>query len=465
MKYCKKILCPAKKDDIETIKIFFGETSGIQRYDFYHYPTTKTLERKMRGAYWNPDEISLQNDILHYFSLPAWVRSIFEANISFQTLMDSGQNVGLDEALIPLVTSPEVEAMLKTQAYFELIHSLSYAHNLITVFPDPKKIYDSIALNKFIQHRVDKEIDIYTKLKGIQVSNKGVIQLLKQRTQHFEDKGLIKGVQGLLNDVGSHFKKLFDEDAQLLEDKKTLLEAMIRINALEGLKFYVSFLMTYKINDEFGNKIPGATKIIKLINFDEDLHVAVFQLLINTLKKEKREGFTELFEEDENGQSFFKKMAYQIYEETFTDELKWADYLCNFIDVFKDTEFVDESTGKIEKHTQIEAVNLLDDEKVAWYKENGWVLGTEPHTLPGLTKEVMKNFMQYYTNFRLAGIGLKPLFDKVNEDNTIQWFKHYKNINSERTAAQETEILSYSIGQLVDDIDETYTFPENLYKD
>ena len=56
------------------------------------------------------------------------------------------------------------------------------------------------------------------------------------------------------------------------------------------------------------------------------------------------------------------------------------------------------------------------------------------------------------------------MFPKAQEDNTIKWFKSYKNVNNERTAAQETEILAYSIGQMVDDIDETYTFPENLYK-
>jgi len=453
MKSNNKILNPTKKDDIDKIKIFFGDNSGIQRYDFYHYPATRALERKMRGAYWNPDEVSLKNDILYYFTLPSWVRKIFEANISFQTLMDSGQNVGLDEALIPLVTSPEVEAMLKTQAYFELIHSLSYAHNLITVFPDPAKIYDSISLNKFIQHRVDKEIDVYSKLKHLQISNKSLLELIKYRLNEFStDSDFSKKSISIISDVFSKFSDVFNKKKKNQEDKKTILEALIRINALEGLKFYVSFLMTYKINDEFGNKIPGATKIIKLINFDEDLHVVVFQLIINTLKKEEKEGFIEFFKEDEKGNSFFKTLSYQIYKETYEDEMKWADYLSSFAEIYKDTEKVDEQGNKtISK--QVDAVNLLDEEEVEELVRNDWIVG-QVNTLPGLTKEVMDNFMKYYTNLRLAGIGLQPLFENVKEDNTIKWFKSYKNINSERTAAQETEILSYSIGQLVNDIDD-----------
>ncbi len=151
----KSILNVDIKDDIKNQTIFFGNNSCIQRFDYYHYEKAKDLERIQRGAYWNPNEISLSNDILKYRTLPVSIQARFEANIAYQTLMDSGNNIGLDEALIPLVTSPEIMALLKTQSYFELIHSLSYAHNLITVFPDPSHIYDSISVNEFIKNRVN----------------------------------------------------------------------------------------------------------------------------------------------------------------------------------------------------------------------------------------------------------------------------------------------------------------------
>lgn len=438
----KNILNVDIKDDIQNQTIFFGKNSGIQRFDYYHYEKAKDLERKQRGAYWNPNEISLSNDILKYRTLPVSIQARFEANIAYQTLMDSGNNIGLDEALIPLVTSPEIMALLKTQSYFELIHSLSYAHNLITVFPDPTHIYDSISINEFIKDRVNKEIEVYTKLKEIAISNDDLLSLLKRRFKKLISQDIPKGFKGIFDKLSDSVKSLFDKEAQIEEDKKTILEALIRINALEGLKFYVSFLMTYKINDEYGRKIPGATKIIKLINFDEDLHVLAFQLLINILRKEQREGFTHLFKKGENGeQSWFEEISYKVYDEVYQGEKDWAIYLSNFTEATKEGE-------------DDVAINLLKKDEVEKYKSLGYTIN-EPKTIPGLTMESLDNFLKYYVNLRTTAIGLEAPFENVNdEDSTIIFFKKEKNINNEKTAAQETEILSYSIGQLNNDIDD-----------
>lgn len=438
----KNILNVDIKDDIKNQTIFFGKTSGIQRFDYYHYEQSKVLERKQRGAYWNPNEISLSNDLLKYRTLPACVKAKFEANIAYQTLMDSGNNIGLDEALIPLVTSQEIIALLKTQSYFELIHSLSYAHNLITVFPNPTHIYDSIHLNEFIKNRVNKEIEIYTKLKDIALSNKDIFDVFTRRFEDILNGNVVKGFKSLFETFTETIGRKFNFESQLEKDKKTILEALIRINALEGLKFYVSFLMTYKINDEYGRKIPGATKIIKLINFDEDLHVLAFQFLINTLRKEVREGFTHLFKKGENGEpSWFEEMVNKIYLEVYNGEKDWAIYLSNFVTITKEDE-------------EDLAINLLMKEDVEKYKNLGYTIN-EPKTIPGLTIESLDNFLKYYVNMRVSAIGCEQMFENVNnEDSTITFFKKEKNINNEKTAAQETEILSYSIGQLNNDIDD-----------
>jgi ribonucleoside-diphosphate reductase beta chain len=79
------------------------------------------------------------------------------------------------------------------------------------------------------------------------------------------------------------------------ENRKTILSLLIQIYFLEGIKFYVSFLVTYIINDSYRNAIPGISKIIKLINYDEDKHVAVIGSLLNILKKDEDEGFKDLF--------------------------------------------------------------------------------------------------------------------------------------------------------------------------
>ncbi|MBR2858392.1 hypothetical protein IKE96_04375 [bacterium] len=74
-----------------------------------------------------------------------------------------------------------------------------------------------------------------------------------------------------------------------------MLKLLIYIYFLEGLKFYVSFMVTYTVNYNYDDSIQGITKIIKLINFDEDMHVSVVGGLIRILMRDESEGFTELF--------------------------------------------------------------------------------------------------------------------------------------------------------------------------
>ncbi|MBR2651717.1 hypothetical protein IKD48_02900 [bacterium] len=54
-------------------------------------------------------------------------------------------------------------------------------------------------------------------------------------------------------------------------------------------------MVTYTVNYNYDDSIQGITKIIKLINFDEDMHVSVVGGLIRILMRDESEGFTELF--------------------------------------------------------------------------------------------------------------------------------------------------------------------------
>ncbi|MBO6022979.1 hypothetical protein J6P52_02735 [bacterium] len=72
------------------------------------------------------------------------------------------------------------------------------------------------------------------------------------------------------------------------------MKLLVHIFFLEGLKFYVSFLVTYIVNESTNDSIPGVAKIIKLINFDEDMHVALVGGVINILSKNEDEGFAKL---------------------------------------------------------------------------------------------------------------------------------------------------------------------------
>ncbi|GAA5414796.1 ribonucleotide-diphosphate reductase subunit beta [Ureaplasma ceti] len=345
------------------IKIFLGKYNGFQRYDIIKYPFAKQIESNMRQAFWTPEEISLISDRENFKELPQQAQEVIISNLLFQTLMDSAQNRGLDSVMSELVTSSEWEAAFKTQAFFELIHSLSYSHIIREMFSsDASNIFDRIYKIDEIKHRTDKEIAEYTLLR-----------------EYIE---------------GKHPE--WTEE----ETKKNILILLVRIYFLEGLKFYVSFMVTYMINYSYNDAISGVAKIIKLINFDEDMHVAVVGGLIRILMREESEGFTHFFKE-----TWFKEEVERIVSEIVNEEISWAEYLLSF--------------GPI----------------------------------PSLTLPVFESFMKYYANERLSRIKLDPIYEGVQKNDIVTWFDMYKDINKDNTAQQESTALNYNIGNMNMDYD------------
>lgn len=357
MKDCKSIVCTEDLvPGIDKQRIFFGEYSGFQRYDQPKYSFAVNIEEKMRNAFWNPKEVSLVSTRIKFPDLPEFIQEIETEILLFQTLMDSGNNRGIDEVLSTITTSPEFEAMFKTHAYFELIHSFSYSHILREVFPDATSVFDSLKDRKEIHNRINKEIECFNKVKQM-------------------------------------------TDEPTLENKRLVLELIVRIYALEALKFYISFLVTYVINNSYNNKIQGISRIIKLINFDEDMHVAVMAGTINILKKEPSEGFTELFES-----GWYKEMVVSVFKEVVEDEISWGKHLLTF--------------GNI----------------------------------PTLTLPVMENFIKYYANNRVKTILGETIYPDAVKSDVVDWFESYKDINKDNTAQQEAEATNYNIGILVNDV-------------
>lgn len=346
------------------IRIFLGKYNGFQRYDIIKYPFAKQIENNMRQAFWTPEEISLISDRENFKDLPDGIKEVVVSNLLFQTLMDSSQNRGLDSIMAELVSSSEWEAAFKTQAFFELIHSLSYSHIIREVFSsDATEIFDRIYKIDEIKHRTDKEIEIYSLMK----------------------------------------EYLSGEHVDWSEEtvRKNILKLLVHIYFLEGLKFYVSFMVTYVVNYNYNDAIAGIAKIIKLINFDEDMHVAVVGGLIRILMSNEEEGFTQYFKSD-----WFKNEVNLIVDGIVNDELKWAEYLLSF--------------GPIKS----------------------------------LTMEVFNKFMKYYANNRLEKINLPPLYKNIEKDDMVTWFDMYKDINKDNTAQQESTALNYNIGNMSIDYDD-----------
>lgn len=339
--------------DSDNDKIFFGEYSGFQRFDKPSYPAAVKLEESMRNAFWNPNEISMRDDAVKFHQMPQSVQDVMCAIWFYQTLMDSAQNRGLEETISDFITNPEWECLLKTWGYFEMIHSISYSHIIRGIFVDSVNVFERNFTNESIINRVKGEIESYSYL-------------------------------------ADHNPEKTEEGA------RQILEMILIIYALEGIKFYASFLMTYLIHDKF-QSIPGASRIIKLINFDEDTHTKASVVLLGQLMDD------DLFRSQIQTEWFANK-AHEVFGKVLNDEKSFADYLVE--------------------------VGGLD--------------------LP-ISRDGVHKFLEYYVDLRLSDIGVPNL---TNQEKTplVEWFENEKDMNKINAALQESDMAVYNIGTMVDDL-------------
>lgn len=175
--------------------------------------------------------------------------------------------------------------------------------------------------------------------------------------------------------------------------KKQFYLTLVSINILEGIRFYVSFACSYGFAER--KLMEGNAKIIQLIQRDENLHLGFTQFILKKLRDEPSEGFQHIVKECE-------PIVIQMFKDAAQEEIEWADYL------FKDGEMI------------------------------------------GLNSEILKKYMMYLTNSRMKVIGLEPVFEK--EKNPIPWINNWMNSKSQQVAPQETEITSYKIGSIDNNI-------------
>lgn len=187
----------------------------------------------------------------------------------------------------------------------------------------------------------------------------------------------------------------------LRELKKKLYLCLMCVNVLEAIRFYVSFACSFSFAER--ELMEGNAKIIKLIARDEALHLTSTQHMLNIMKSgvddpEMAEIAAELEEE-----------SFEIFRKAAEQEKEWAAYL------FKDGSTI------------------------------------------GLNKEILCQYVEYITNFRMLSVGLKPCFENATA-NPIPWINAWLSSDAVQVAPQEVEISSYVIGQIdakvdVDDFD------------
>ena len=230
--------------------MFFGEDNSVQRYDTFKYPVFDKLTQHQLGLFWRPEEISLQKDRNDWQQLRPEQKHIFTSNLRYQTLLDSVQGRGPSLSFLPFCSLPEIEGHILVWDFMETIHSRSYTYIIKNVYSDPGEVFDKILTDKYITERAESVTATYDEL-----------------IEHGQ-------------------RWLLDKKGNMKELKRKLWRAIVNVNILEGIRFYVSFACSFAFGEL--KLMEGSAKIISLIARDESQHLAGSQHIIkNYMNKEK----------------------------------------------------------------------------------------------------------------------------------------------------------------------------------
>ena len=145
--------------------------------------------------------------------------------------------------------------------------------------------------------------------------------------------------------------------------------------------------------------MEGSAKIISLIARDENQHLAITQNILNKWKQGDDPEMAEIAKEEEEN-------VYAMFDKAVNEEKKWADYL------FRDGSMI------------------------------------------GLNDALLKKYVEWIANRRMKSLGLKPMYDIAANANPLPWTQHWISSKGLQVAPQETEVESYVVGGIKQDVEE-----------
>ena len=181
------------------------------------------------------------------------------------------------------------------------------------------------------------------------------------------------------------------------ELKRKLYRAVANVNILEGIRFYVSFACSFAFGEL--KLMEGSAKIISLIARDENQHLAITQNILKKWREGDDPEMKKIFEEEE-------QWLISTFENCVNQEKLWAEYL------FKDGSMI------------------------------------------GLNDKLLQQYVEWIANRRMKAIGLKPIYDIPAKNNPLPWTEHWISSKGLQVAPQETEVESYIVGGIKQDVTE-----------
>lgn len=336
----KKIYNPESNENVNDRKIFGGNPTGIFELNDIKYQWAYNLWEMMLNNTWFPKEVDMTRDVSDYKQITQMEKDAYDKALSQLIFMDSLQTNNIMDNINPYVTSPEINLILVRQAYEEALHSQSYAVMVDSISANSKEIYDLWRRDMMLKSKNDAIAGVYEELS-------------KNPTEH------------------------------------NFVKACFANQILEGIYFYSGFAYIYTLARS--GKMLGSAQMIRFIQRDEVTHLVLFQNLINSLRKERPDLFTEQL----------KSEVIAMFKEAVKLESDWGKYI----------------TG-------------------------GQILG--------LTDAIIEQYIQYLADDRLASVGFAKLY---NVTNPIKWVDDFSKFNDQKTNFFEGTVANYSKGSLTFDDD------------
>ncbi|MCZ6150942.1 ribonucleotide-diphosphate reductase subunit beta [Campylobacter ureolyticus] len=332
----KKIYNPESNETLGGRKVFGGNPHGILNFTKAKYQWALKLWDLMEANTWFPKEVDTTDDVRDYnFNLTGAEKRMYDLVWSQLISMDSFQTNNLADNINPYITAPEINAILVRQAYEEANHSKSYAVMVEAICENTDLIYEMEKHDAVLKKKNDYISSVYEDLAG-----------------------------------------------DVTEEKLVL--AMIANQILEGIYFYSGFTAIYALAR--AGKMLGSAQMIRFIQRDEITHLLLFQNMINTVKKERPDLFSE---------KIINKI-YEMFEKAGELEIEWGKYI-----------------------TQ--------------------------NQIMGFTDDIITDYIHYLVDQRLTAIGLKKKYDVKHP---IKWVDDFAKFNDQKSNFFESKVTNYSKGSL-----------------
>jgi ribonucleoside-diphosphate reductase beta chain len=199
--------------------------------------------------------------------------------------------------------------------------------------------------------------------------------------------------------AGNQWEHALDEvpaaQDTLYDLKRKLYRAVANVYILEGIRFYVSFACSFAFGEL--KLLEGSAKIIGLIARDESQHMTITQNILNKWAAGDDPDIVQIAKEEHDN-------IVEMFRECVEEEKIWAEYL------FKDGSMI------------------------------------------GLNAKLLQKYVEWVANRRMKTIGFKPIFDVPANNNPLPWTEHWLSSKGLQVAPQETEVESYVIGGIKQDV-------------